>query len=102
MSTQPGSILEKFAAKAIRVGAELLEVEYKDGYEEIFATAGGFGVGIGRLRSSGEDAAELMQELHQTTRRKRRIVVDGYTFELRARTYDSFGEQAYRVLLRRV
>jgi hypothetical protein len=31
----------------------------------------------------------------------RQIVVDGSNYELHARTYDSFGEQAYRVRLRR-
>ena|SRR5437763_3127545 len=101
MTAQHVSILEEFAAKAIRLGAEQLEVEYKDGYEELSAIAGDFGFGIGRLRSTGQDAATLRHELYQCTRRKRRIVVDGDNYELHARTYDSFGEQAYRVRLRR-
>jgi len=94
--------LERFAAKAIRLGAELLEVEYKHGYEEVFAATGALGFEIGRLRSSGKAAAALRQELHQCTRRKLRIVVDGHTYELRGRSYDSFGEEAYQVQLRRV
>jgi len=57
MTAQHVSILEKFAAEAIRLGAEQLEVEYKDGYEELSAIAGDFGFGIGRLRSTGQDAA---------------------------------------------
>jgi len=52
MTEQHVSILEKFAAEAIRLGAEQLEVEYKDGYEELSAIAGDFGFGIGRLRST--------------------------------------------------
>ena len=96
------SRLERFATKAIRLGAEILEVEYKDGYEVIFAAKGAFGVGIGRLRSTGSAAAELRQELARCTRHKRRIVVEGCTYELRGRVYDSFGEQAYQVVLRRV
>jgi hypothetical protein len=95
------SILEKFTAEAIRLGAEQLEVEYKDGYEELSAVAGDFGFLIGRLRSIGQEAATLRHELYQCTRRKRQIVVDGDNYELHARTYDSFGEQAYRVRLRR-
>ena len=101
MTAQHVSILEKFAAKAIRLGAEQLEVEYKDGYEELSAIAGDFGFGIGRLRSTSQEAAMLRQELYQCTRRKRQIVVDGDKYELHGRTYDSFGEQAYSVRLRR-
>ena len=39
MTAQHVSILEKFAAEVIRLGAEQLEVEYKDGYEELSAIA---------------------------------------------------------------
>jgi hypothetical protein len=101
MTAQHVSILDKFAAQAIRLGAEQLEVEYKDGYEELSAIAGDFGFGIGRLRSTSQEAGTLRHELYQCTRRKRQIVVDGAKYELHARTYDSFGEQAYRVRLRR-
>jgi len=102
MNIQHVGTLERFAAKAIRLGAELLEVEYKDGYEEVFAATGALGSEIGRLRSSGKVAAALRQELHQCTRRKLRIVVDGHTYELRGRSYDGFGEEAYQVQLRRI
>jgi hypothetical protein len=40
MTAQHVSILEKFAAEAIRLGAEQLEVEYR--YEEFSAIAGRF------------------------------------------------------------
>lgn len=102
MNIQHVSTLERFATKAIRLGAELLEVEYKDGYEEIFAATGSLGFEIGRLRSTGRPAAALRQELERCTRRKLRIVVDGSAYELRGRSYDSFGEEAYQVRLRRV
>jgi hypothetical protein len=102
VTTQNVSILEKFAAEAIRLGAEQLEVENKDGCEEVLAIAGDFGFRIGRLRSTSQDAAVLREELYQCTRRKRQILVGGDKYELGARTYDSFGEQAYRVRLHRV
>ena len=35
------SIVEPLAAEAIRLGADLLDVEYKDGYEQVFATRAG-------------------------------------------------------------
>ena len=102
MTAQHVSILERFATEAIRLGAESLDVEYKDGYEELTAIAGDFGIGIGSLRSTSQDAATLRHELYQCTRRKRQIVVDGDKYELHGRTYDSFGEEAYRVRLHRV
>ena len=52
MTEQYVSTLEECAAEAIRLGAEQLEVEYQDGYEELSAIAGDFGFGIGRLRST--------------------------------------------------
>src|SRR5260370_8074238 len=99
MTAQDVSILEKFASEAIRLGAEQLEVEYKDGYEELSAIAGDYGFGIGRLKSTSQEAAALRHELYQCTRRKRKIVVDGDNYELHGRTYDSFAEHAYRVPL---
>jgi hypothetical protein len=101
MTAQHVSILETFAAQAIRLGAEQLDVEYKEGYEEVTAIARDLGFGICRLRSTSDEAATLRHELSQNTRRKRQIVVDGDNYELHARTYDSFGERAYRVRLRR-
>jgi hypothetical protein len=82
-----------------RLGAEQLEVEYKDGCEELSAIAGDFGFGIGRLSSTSQEAATLRHDLYQCTQRKRQIVVDGDKYELHGRTYDGFGEQAYRVRL---
>jgi hypothetical protein len=102
MTGQRGGILGEFAAEAIRLGAERLEVEYKDGYEEVLAIVGEFGFGVGRLSSTSQDAALLRHELYQCTRRRRQIVVDGDTYELRGQTYDSFGEVAHRVRLHRV
>ena len=102
MTARRVSILEEFAAEAIRLGAERLEVEYKDGYEEVLAVAGDFGFGIGRLSSTSQDASVLRHELYQCTRPKRQIVVDGDTYELHGQAYDSFGEEAHRVRLQRV
>jgi hypothetical protein len=46
MAAQHVSILEKFAAEAIRRGADQLEVEYKDGIEELSAIAGDWRLSI--------------------------------------------------------
>jgi hypothetical protein len=95
--------MERLAVAAIGLGAEALEVEYKDGYEWAFAAKSGMGFGMASFRSSSQEAVALRDELHRLTKRKRRIVVvDGLRYELRGHRYDSFGEVAYRVDLLRV
>jgi len=94
------SIVERLAAEAIRRGADLLDVEYKDGYEDVVAAKGGVGHGIARFRSSSPEAVTLREELHRIAKRKHRITVDGSQYELRGSVYESFGEDAFRVQLR--
>jgi hypothetical protein len=102
MASKERSIIERFAAKAIRLGVEELEVEYKDGYEEVFAVKGAVGFGIASLRSSSPQAASLRRELYSITKKKRRLTIGDSEYELRARIFDSFGEDAFRVQLRRI
>jgi hypothetical protein len=45
MAREKRAILEELAAQAIRLGADRLEVEYKDRHEEVFAVKSGFGWG---------------------------------------------------------
>ena len=96
------SVVERLAAEAIRLGADFLAVEYKDGYEEVFAAQGSVGHGIARFRSSSPEAVTLREELQRIVKRKHRITVDGSQYELRGSVYESFGEDAFRVQLRRV
>jgi hypothetical protein len=96
-----GSIVDHFAAKAIRLGADRLEVEYKDGREQIDACKQALGFGIGSLDSSDLAAKELCDELWAMRRRKREITVDGVRYELRCSVYDSFGETAFRVAIQK-
>jgi hypothetical protein len=95
------SIVDDVVTQAIRLGAGAIEVEYKDRYEWVFATQGSFGYGIARFRSLSPEAVALRKELYRLARRRRRIVVDEYKYELRCDVFDSFGEDAFRVELRR-
>lgn len=95
------SILEELAAEAVRLGADFLEVEYKDGREWVVAVVGEIGYGIASLDSSSQEADELRTDLYAIRKKGRRVTVDGSQHELRARVYDSFGEDAFRVQLRR-
>ncbi len=87
--------LEQLVSEALCVGADALEVEYRDGHEEVVAMKGAFGVLIACL--SANDATGLRNELVALLRRNRRMVVDDGTVEVRAHTFESFGEQAFRV-----
>jgi hypothetical protein len=97
-------ILERLVAEAIRVGADALEVEYKDGCEWFFAAKGPLGFGIASFPNSIPDAAELREACYRLAQLKRaqRIEVDGREYELRCAVYDSFGEDAFRLSLRPV
>ena len=66
------SIVERLAAEAIRRGADLLHVEYKDGYEDVVAAKGGVGHGIARFRSSSPEAVRSGRS--STALRRRSIV----------------------------
>jgi hypothetical protein len=96
------SIVERLATQAIGLGADLLEVEYKDGHEQVLAAKAGVGNGIASFQSSSPEAAVLREELYGIAKKKRRIAVGGSQYELRGRIYESFGEDAFRVELRRV
>jgi hypothetical protein len=102
MAPKHESIVERLATQAIRLGADFLEIEYKDGCEEVFAAKGESGTGIASIRSSSPEALMLRDELRAITKRKRRIAVGGTRYELRGHIYESFGEDAFRVELRRV
>ncbi|MCK6560867.1 hypothetical protein L6R21_16860 [bacterium] len=92
------NILEEIASKAIRSGGNALEIEHKDGYEEIFPVSGSIGTSVGfRLKSSSEQAKSLLADLSSIAKRKRRISVDGREYELRCRVYDNFDEHAFRL-----
>jgi hypothetical protein len=97
-------ILERLAAEAIRLGADALEVEYKDRHEWVFAASGPVAFGIARFRSSSPDAARLREQCYRLARQKRpqRISDHGREYELRCAIYDSFGEDAFRLALRLV
>lgn len=102
MALKQKSIVERLAAEAVRLGVDELEIEYKDGYEEVVAPVGSIGFGIARFRSSGRQARSLREELYGMAKKKRRVIIGGSEYNVRARVYESFGENAFRLQLRRV
>jgi hypothetical protein len=95
-------ILERLATEAIGLAANALEVEHKDGFEEVFASSGPLGFCIARFESSSQEAVRLREACDQLSRQKRPrwISVDGLEYGLRCITFDSFGEEAFHLALR--
>ena len=97
--TQQKSIVHEIAVEAIRAGADMIEVEYDEGYEEVYIRKDNIGLGT---RLKGSDGDLLRKELYGLAKKKRRIMVDNVEYELRVRVYESFGEDAFQVKWRRV
>ena len=63
------SVLEQLAREALDLGADVLEVEYRDGHEEVVAYMGALGREIARLPSDTPQASALRRDLYATKRR---------------------------------
>jgi hypothetical protein len=92
-------VLAGLISKAIEFRAD--EIEYKDGYEEVFAMRDCLGTGVGRIESDSEEARALRQLLHKV-KGKTKIRVDGDDYQIRVAIHESFGEDAFRVSFRRL
>ncbi len=95
-------IVRDVVVEAVRLGAESVEIEYKDRCEHVLALRGGVGLGIAQFPSSGPEASVLREELYVLTKKKQRVVIGDAEYELRARRYESFGEDAFQVAWRRI
>ena len=98
--TEQNDLLDGLVAKAISCGADMIEVEYDEGYEEVCVRKDNFGLGIARFK--GTEGNILRKELYGLAKKKRRMGVDNVEYELRARVYESFGEDAFQVQWRSV
>jgi hypothetical protein len=91
------SIVAELIADAAKGGADAIEVEYKDCREEVVAMCGPIGFGIASIPSSEAKGTALREELWGLRRRATIIMVSNVAYRVRVRTYDSFGEKAFRV-----
>jgi hypothetical protein len=64
----------------------MIEVEYDEGYEEVYIRKDNIGLGT---RFKGSEGDLLRKELYGLAKKKRRMLVDNVEYELRARIYDT-------------
>jgi len=95
------NILLELLEKAIAAGASEMEIEYKDGCEQVFAVGQGIGIGIASVDSKSREARLLRQELYSIGKKKKMIRLAGREYALRVRIFDSFGEDAFHITITR-
>jgi len=92
------NIIDRLISEAIAAGGDAIEVEHKDGYEEVYPVKGDFGTSIGfALASSSQEAKSLRQALYRVAKKSLRLKVGGRDYEVRCRIYETFGEDAFRL-----
>src|SRR6266498_825282 len=94
---RPATLLQGLCGHALSLGAQSIEVVYKDGHESVFARNGSVGVRIAKYGSTGVDAKELRGNLYAAAKKPVRTVVGGKVYSLKVRVFDSFGEDAFAV-----
>ena len=91
--------LIEFVSKSIEMGACEIEIEYKDGYEEITVLKNNTGYEIAKLDSSSKEASGLRKQLYSIQEKKQGIVrINETEYKLRVKIYKSFGEDVFRLV----
>jgi repressor LexA len=97
--SRPATLLESLCSSALALGADSIEVEYKDGLVWVFAQKQSTGIGIANYPSSSAEGKKLRQDLYSLVRKPRRTVLLGQPCLLKVRVFDSFGEDAFEVAM---
>ena len=91
------TLLEGLCGHAMSLGAQSMEVEYKDGREWVMANKGAVGISIANYKSSSADAKELRGNLYAAVKKPVRTVIRGQVYILKVGIFDSFGRDAFAV-----
>jgi hypothetical protein len=94
---RPSTLLEGLCGHALSLGAQSIEVKYKDGRGWVFAYAGGIGISIANYKDSSTDGKELRGNLYAAVRKPVRTVIGGQLHILKVRMLEGFGEDAFGV-----
>ncbi len=96
---KPVTFVERLCAHALSFGAQSLAVEYKEGRLWIFANLDGNSIKIADYESSSANAKELLKDLSAAAKRPIRAVIGGQVCILKVRVFESFGEDAFEVMI---
>jgi DNA-binding MarR family transcriptional regulator len=94
---RPTTLLERLCGHALALGAQSIEVEYNDRHEWVFANKGDTRIRIAHYKSSGPDAKELRGNLYAAAKKPIRTAIGGQVYILKARVFESFGEDSFAV-----
>ena len=94
---RPTTLLEGLCGHALSLGAQSIEVQYKDGREWVIPNKGGIGISIANYESSKADAKELRGNLYAAAKKPARTVIGGQVYILKVGICDSFGEDGFAV-----
>jgi repressor LexA len=100
MATPKAPLLECLCDYALSIGAEAIEVEYKDGRDWVFAYTGATGIGIASYKSASAEAKQLRRSLYAAAKKAFHTVLGGQSYILKVRIRESFGEDLFAVSLR--
>jgi hypothetical protein len=92
--------LAAYVRKAIALGVSQIEMEYENGREHIFAVTEHLAVEIDSLESMGEKARALRELLCDIATHPRRLRIGTADYRLTVTTYESFGEDVFRISIR--
>jgi hypothetical protein len=82
---RPVSLLEGLCGHALSLGANSLEVEYKDRREWVLVPLNGVAVPVAKYAGSGGDASELRGNLRDALKKPVRTTINGRVYILTAR-----------------
>lgn len=85
-------MLEDLLRKAVEIGADRIEIEYKDGAELVTAFRGPVGIGISTIDSTHRGL--LFREM-QDLKKRRKATLGCNTYGLTFSKYESFGERVH-------
>jgi len=95
------TIVHELISQAALAGADAIEIEYKDGFEEVVAMRGSIEFGIAAIRHTSAKAQVLLRSLYEMANRRTSITVDETDYDVCVALYKSFGEDAFRVEFKR-
>jgi len=94
---RPFTLLEDLCRHALSIGADSLEIEYRDRRDWVYGRKDNTPVSFASFASAGADARELRENLYRAHKKPLRTVLDGRVYVLKVRIEDRFGEDAFAV-----